>query len=82
MNTENVQLIWSAGSVVAVLVGLLITLDSRRFSKHIRVAQGLMASGMSEPEAMEQSGCNHWDKAFILRIWRKYPELPNDRAEG
>lgn len=77
MTSENVKLLWFAGSVVTVLVGLLMAMDSQRFNKHIQVAQKLIASGMVEPEAMEQFGCNHWDQAFFLRIWRKYPELPS-----
>lgn len=77
MTSETMKLIWLAGTVITVLVGLLLMMDSRRFSRHIRAAQTLIASGMEESEAMEKSGCNHWDETFILRIWRKYPKLPS-----
>lgn len=71
------KLIWFAASVFPMLIGLLITMDSSRFSRHIALAQILIAQGVPEAEAMERSGCNHWNRWFLLRIWKEYPPLPN-----
>lgn len=70
------KLIWFVGSFVTILVGLLIMSDGQRLLRHVRVAQALIAQGVPEPEAMERSGANHWSQPFILRIWKKYPPLP------
>lgn len=60
-----------------ILLGLLLMLDAKRFDRHISAAMKLIKDGVSEPEAMQQSGCNHWDRPFLVRIWKKYPKLPS-----
>ncbi len=52
-------------------------LDAKRLGRHIDAAIDLMDRGVAEAEAMQRSGCNHWDQAFWLRIWKKYPKLPS-----
>lgn len=74
----SLKIIWFAIPIITVLVGLLVSLDGKRLTRHIQVAQDLIAKGVAEPEAMQHSGCNHWDRPFMVRIWKAYPKLPNE----
>lgn len=77
MSPDAMKFAWLCGILVTGAIGALMIRDGQRLEKHIRIAQGLIASGMDELEAMEQSGCNHWERPFVLRFWRKYPSFPN-----
>ena len=61
--------------LILLAIWYFIHNDAKRLEKHIEVAKELMKKGMSEEEAMENSGCNHWDRPWFVRAFRKYPEL-------
>ena len=73
----TVQSALSVAMPFMVLLGLLLMLDARGFDRHINAALELMKNGVPESETMQQSGCNHWDQSFFIRIWKKYPKLPS-----
>lgn len=62
---------------IGLLIGFFVVLDAQRRLRHLYIARGLIAEGISEPEARYRSGASHWDQPFISRIWRKYPTLPS-----
>lgn len=73
------DLIVSVGSVIGFGMGLWVLLDGNRLAKHVAIAERLMADGMSEADAMEQSGCNFWDRPWYERITTPYPYLQSER---
>lgn len=75
------QSFFTIGPLIFALLGLLVMVDAKRFSRHIKAAKDMIENGVPEAEAMHKSGCNHWDKAFWVRIWAKYPQLPKTNNE-
>lgn len=61
--------------LIVLTVGLWFMQDANRLSKHVRVAEKLILEGVPEDEAMERSGCNHWDTPWFRRFFMSYPEL-------
>lgn len=63
--------------IMGLLVALYFLQDSLRAIIHLRIAGLLIREGQSEEEARARSGSNHWKQPFRVRIWRKYPPLPD-----
>lgn len=57
-------------------IGVFFRFDADRLAKHVLVAEALMSNGLSEDAAMEQSGCNFWDRPWYARLVFAYPPLP------
>lgn len=65
----------AAFALIGLVVGALVFRDANRLAQHVKVAEVLMAAGLSEDEAMERSGCNFWDQAWHRRMTKRYPTL-------
>lgn len=75
MSIEAIKMAFFCGTMITAAIGFLMIRDAQRLEKHIGIARDLIDSGMDEAEAMNHSGCNHWDRWFVLRFWQKYPTL-------
>ncbi len=62
-------------SLLALFVGVLILRDANRLAMHVKIAEKMMDSGISEIEAMELSGCNFWDTPWHRRLFKPYPKI-------
>lgn len=60
-------------------MGLWIWNDGNRLAYHVAVAEKMIENGISEVDAMEQSGCNFWDAPWYRRLFQNYPQLPNQK---
>ncbi len=67
------------GLAVLFVIGAYLWFDANRFAKHVQVAEALIVRGVSEEVAMEQSGCNFWDRSWYARLFLAYPALPNQK---
>jgi hypothetical protein len=63
------------GLAALFAIGAYLWFDANRLAKHVQVAEALMVRGLSEEAAMEQSGCNFWDKPWYARLFVAYPSL-------
>lgn len=64
---------------VLLIIGAYLGFDANRLAEHVKVAEALMEEGLDEDVAMEQSGCNFWDKPWYVRLALSYPALPGQK---
>jgi hypothetical protein len=68
------------GLTALFLVGFWLTHDASRLARHVLVAEMMVAEGVDEDAAMEQSGCNFWAAPWYQRVFKPYPALASDRT--